>query len=321
MRITRREFFGTAAAGVAASSMFASTKPLPERVLGRTGARVTILAFGTGSRWLSYKDEDKALAVLNRALDLGINYIDTAANYGDGTSEQWIGKLMRTRRKDVFLATKVLPRKADDAMRTVEGSLKRLDTGYLDLLHVHSLEGGQDLAAIEAPNGVLNLLYKLREQKIARAIGITSHTDPAALKTALERHDFDCVQMALNAALAGMTNVGNFGMNPMARTESFEGLALPVATRKNMGIIAMKVFAQDFLSGKAPADKLLRYAMSLPVTTASVGMPKPGHLEHNAELARNFKPLPESEMRELSRSLSAGHKAAIDRFFLRHMDA
>ena len=72
------------------------------------------------------------------------------------------------------------------------------------MLHIHQLKSLEDLAAIEAPGGVLEALYEAREQKITRAIGITCHADPAALQTALERHDFDCTQMALNAGLARM---------------------------------------------------------------------------------------------------------------------
>ena len=96
------------------------------------------------------------------------------------------------RRKEVVLATKLPGRKADEARRQLELSLKRLRTDRLDVLHIHALQDEADLAAIEAPDGVLKALYEARDQKIARAIGITCHAAPAALKTALERHDFDC---------------------------------------------------------------------------------------------------------------------------------
>ncbi len=89
-------------------------------------------------------------------------------------------------------------------MKILEGSLKRLQTDQIDLIHIHDLKGDDDLAAIEAKDGVLAVLRKLRDQKVTRFIGVTSHTDPTVLKTALERHDFDCTQMALNAALVGM---------------------------------------------------------------------------------------------------------------------
>src|SRR5215210_8594327 len=98
---------------------------------------------------------------------------------------------MGARREQVTLATKISARKADDARRQIELSLKRLQTDRLDVLHIHALSGPEDLAAIEAPDGVLKALYEARDQKITRAIGITCHAAPAALKMALERHDFD----------------------------------------------------------------------------------------------------------------------------------
>jgi len=163
---------------------------------------------------------------------------------------------------------------------------------------------------------VLNMLYKLRTQKVARAIGITCHADPAVLKLALERHDFDCTQMALNAALMGMTKGQKYGPD-----FSFETVALPVAQRKQMGITAMKVFAQDKLTGKASPESLIYYAMSLPVAACVIGMPKLEHLEENVRLAKAFKPLPKPEMKRLAAEFSGGYKAELDRYFSRHADA
>lgn len=321
MKISRRKFLGTAAlTGVAASA--ATTDAMPTRVLGRTGARVSILAMGGGSRFLMYKEEDKALEALNRAFDLGITYMDTAYGYGNGQSEERVGKVMKTRRNGIFLATKINARKGDEAQRILEGSLKRLQTDHLDLIHVHSLTDEKDLADIEAADGVLNVLQKLRDQKVTKFIGITSHTDPTVLKTALERHDFDCTQMALNAARVGMKG-GKTGMVPNDEIKvSFEDVALPVARKKKMGVIAMKVFAQEVLVGQAPPDKLLYYPLSLPgVTLAVAGMPKFEFIDQNVELAKAFKPLPPAEMKQLSGLLAHQNKAALDRFFSDHVDA
>jgi predicted aldo/keto reductase-like oxidoreductase len=155
---------------------------------------------------------------------------------------------------------------------------------------------------------------------MARFLGITSHTDPAVLKTALERHDFNCVQMALNAGLTRMDFDSPQPAVPMPQG-NFEAVALPVANRKKLGVIAMKIFAQEKLLGKAPLEKLLYYSMSLPVSTAVVGMPKPEHVEQNVTLARGFKPLAETERRQLSDSIAVEHKAALECFFRNHVDA
>jgi aryl-alcohol dehydrogenase-like predicted oxidoreductase len=260
MELSRRQFMQAAAGAAVIPALGAgAAATLPTRTLGKTGILVSILGFGSGSRFLMYADEEKALAALSRALDLGITYIDTAHSYGDGKSEERIGRLMPERRKQITLATKLSARTADDARRQIELSLKRLQTDHLDVLHIHALSGPEDLTAIEKPDGVLKALYEARDQKITRAIGITCHAAPVALKSALERHDFDCTQMALNAAMARMAE-GQGGMKATPMAEGgFEELALPVAIRKKMGIIAMKVFAQDQIVGAAPIEKLLAY--------------------------------------------------------------
>jgi predicted aldo/keto reductase-like oxidoreductase len=320
--MNRRQFLETVAVGLVAAPIIGhgQTEAFPTRALGRTGIRVPILGFGSGSRFLMYKEEDEALRALNRAIDLGIRYLDTAHDYGGGKSEERIGRMMPTRRREVVLATKIPSRKADTARRQIELSLKRLQTDHFDVLHIHTLRGADDLQAIEAKGGVLEALYEARDQKLTRAIGITSHSDPVVLKTALERHDFDCVQMALNAGLARMTDDPG-GMKVKALgAGSFERIALPVANRKRLGVIAMKVFGQEQLLGAAPVDKLLSYALSLRVSLASVGMPALEHIEHNAALARAFTPMPARERRKLEESINPARKLAMQNFLAQHQD-
>ncbi len=311
MSQTRRTFIGTSAAVAALNA----APVMPTRAFSHTGQRISILAFGCGSRFLSYKDEDEAIGVIHKALDLGITYFDTAYDYGKGLSETRIGKALGARRKDVYLATKIPARNGDEAMRIIEGSLKRCQTDHFDSLHIHSLTTEEDLAAIEAKDGVLNVMYKMRDQKVARNIGITCHTDPKVLRTALERNDFNVTQFALNAARIGQAlNDGD------PAKDSFEALALPVALRKKMGITAMKIFAQDKLKGKATPDKLIRYSLSLPVGAVVVGMPAIENLEQNASIAKAFQPLTRDEMTGLNGQLSQ-YKASMDAFFHDHIDA
>ena len=153
--ISRREFLENVGVGAAAGTSLlllkdiAGAEPsknvLPSRTLGRTGAKVSILAFGCGSRFLMYKDEDSANAILNRAIDLGITYLDTAYAYGDGKSETRVGNVMAARRKEVWLATKIPDRTRDEFLRRLEASLKRLQTDHVDLVHIHSLGQADDL--------------------------------------------------------------------------------------------------------------------------------------------------------------------------------
>src|SRR6478609_10544023 len=179
--LSRRKFLERIGLGTAAGASLSllkdvaadPTKPnmLPSRTLGRTGAKVSILAFGCGSRFLMYKDEESATAILNRAIDSGITYLDTAFAYGDGESESRVGQVMAMRRKEVWLATKIPDRTRDGFLRRLEGSLKRLKTDHVDLVHIHSLGHDDDLAKIEAPDGALEGLMEAREQGMARFAG------------------------------------------------------------------------------------------------------------------------------------------------------
>jgi aryl-alcohol dehydrogenase-like predicted oxidoreductase len=200
MSITRRDFLASAALAAVATEIDAQTG-MPMRTLGSTGQKVSLLAFGAGSRWLAYKDREKGLAALDRALKGGITYVDSASAYGDGQSEQWIGEYLKTHKKNFFLVTKIGGvRTYDDAMRIIERSMKNLGVAQVDLMHIHSLGNEDDLAKIEAPNGQLKAMYKMKEQKVARFIGVTSHQNPQVLKAALTRHDFDSTQMALGSS-------------------------------------------------------------------------------------------------------------------------
>jgi predicted aldo/keto reductase-like oxidoreductase len=316
--LSRRKFLERIGLGTAAGASLsllkevaaaepAKVETLPSRLLGRTGANVSILAFGCGSRFLMYQDEDKALAALNRALDLGITYLDTAYAYGDGKSESRVGQVMATRRREVWLATKIPDRTRDAFLRRLEGSLKRLRVDHVDLVHIHGLGQAADLAKVEAPGGALKGALEAREQKMARFIGMTSHTNGEVFAQAIQRHDLDCVQMALNAS----------------RNGRFEELALPAARRKNLGIIAMKVTGQEYLlgrgSGKSDIGSLLRYSLSLPVTAAVVGMPRLEMLEHNIEVARSFSPLPEQEMEHLRQELTPA-RDGMEKRLVGHLD-
>ena len=315
-KISRREFLersslavGAAAAAPALLGVGRSEAAalIPRRTLGRTGVSVSILAMGCGSRFLAYP-AGQATSVLDRAVGLGINYLDTAADYGTGESETRVGRFLATRRRDVFLATKVPQgaRTRDGALREVEASLKRLQTDHVDLLHLHGLGDEADLAKIEAADGALKALYQLREQKVARFVGMTSHADGAVLAKAIDRHDLDCVQMAMNPA----------------RALRFEELALPAANRKHLGVILMKVTGQEKLlgAGKADAASLLRYAWSLPISAAVCGMPKVEFLDANVAAARAYStPYTPAEMDGL-RKQYAVQTVAMAEFFARHRD-
>ncbi|MGN6719279.1 MAG: aldo/keto reductase, partial [Candidatus Binatia bacterium] len=135
----------------------------------------------------------------------------------------------------------------DGALRSVEASLKFLQTDYLDLIQIHSLSNLDDLERIGTPNGVLAAVRELKDQKIVRFIGITGHNDGVAMTEALRRYDFDTVLMALNAAQSA-NPIAQRRMEPIP---AFEESALPVALEKKMGILSMKVMGQGMLVGSS----------------------------------------------------------------------
>jgi predicted aldo/keto reductase-like oxidoreductase len=321
MSITRRNFLTTAALAAVATEIDAATG-MPMRTLGSTGQKVSLVAFGAGSRWLAYKTPDLAIPALERALAAGVTYVDSAASYGDGQSEKWIGQMLKTRKKDFFLVSKIGGNRSyDDAMRLIERTLKNFGVSQVDLLHIHALGNEDDLAKIEAPNGQLKAMLQAKEQKMCRFIGVTSHQNPQVLKTILERHPFDSTQMALNIAKIGNAAPSMKPGDPQTGASGFEAIAMPVALRKKMGLTAMKIFAQERLLGKAAPEMLLRYSMSLPVAATTLGMPKLEYIDFNINVAKNFKPLSKEEMLSLPDSVSAQMRASIDRFFSDHVDA
>ena len=298
-RMTRRALMKAMAGGAAAAALAGATRPLdsiaaptpdamPERLLGRTGHKVRLFSLG-GQATLEQDDtREQSLAIIHRAIDLGVNYIDTARVYGGGVSETWIGHVMKERRKEVFLASKTRDRSFDGSMRSLEASLKALQTDHLDLWQLHNVMTDDDLARIFADDGAIRALERAREQKLVRFVGITGHYDPHVLRRGIERYPFDTVLVALNAA-------------DRHRASFIEHL-LPAAVEKGLGIIGMKVPARGrlFRSGGVTTMKdAMRYVLTLPVSTVIVGISTVAELEENVRIAKAFKALEPGEMRKL----------------------
>ncbi len=325
---SRRQFLKTTAAavvlGTAERATAAGAGSLPKRRLGKTAAMISCIGFGSGTRFCSIENEDAAQALLERAFTLGINYFDTAGSYTrrpiERLSEKRLGEFIKPRRKEIFLATKIDPRDRDGALRSVETSLKFLQTDYIDLVQIHSLSDLDDLKRIASANGVLAAIQQLKDQKVARFIGITGHNDGAAMADALRRYEFDTVLMALNAAQAA---------NPIAQRKmepipAFESAALPVALEKNLGILSMKVMGQGMLvgsgAGRASAAELLQFNLSQPVASVVIGCEQLAPLEQNVQAAMNFTPITESAKQRLQEKV-APSRSAWENFLRSHEDA
>jgi hypothetical protein len=294
---------------------------MPTRNLGRTGYQVGIFSLGGQASVEKPNNEGVAVPIVEKALDLGVNYIDTAARYGgdERWSQRYIGQVMKRRRAQAFLASKTHDRTRDGSLKLLEESLRLLQTDHLDLWQIHNLSQMGQVDQIFAPDGAVKALIEAKEQGIVRHIGITGHADPEVLMEALRRHPFDTILLALNAA--------------DAHHLSFKEKLLPMAVEKELGIIGMKIPARGRIlktftppgaaaspqagtqAGTLVMAEALRYVLSLPVSTVIIGCDTVAQLEENVALARSFNPLSPTQMAELETRTKDIHPQAL--FFRR----
>jgi aryl-alcohol dehydrogenase-like predicted oxidoreductase len=295
---TRRNFLITSIAvtgGIVATNAFGqnptntATPPasMPERLLGRTEVKLPIFGLGgAGQTPLSWEGkEDDAAAIIQRALELGIRYFDTAASYGP--SEDYLGKVLPPHRSKVFLASKTDQRDRDGAWRELERSLKRLNTDYLDLWQLHRVSFSEELDTIFSSSGAIKALEEAIQQKLVRFAGITGHHDPQVIAEGLRRYPFHTTLIPVNAA-------------DKHHPRPFIPAVLPVAQEKNVGVIAMKVPAYGRLfksGGLTGMEQALGYTMSQPgVHCCVIAAETISQLENNVKIARAFVPLKEHEL-------------------------
>ena len=276
-----------------------TAEAMPTRNLGKTGFRVGIFSLGGQASLEKPENEAVAVPLVERALDLGVNYVDTSARYGGEArwSERYFGQALAKRRGEVFLATKTHDRGRDGSLKLLETSLKLLRTDHVDLWQLHAMSTMDDVEKVTAKGGALEAFREAREQKLVRFLGLTGHTDPAVLAEAIRRFPFDTVLLAVNAA------------DP--HHLPFASELLPLAVEKEMGIVGMKVPARGrLLAGYVPPPleeqrgrvkatrtgtlsmrEAMRYVLSLPVSTVIVGCDSIAQLEENVAIAKAFTPL------------------------------
>ena len=262
---------------------------LPLRQLGRTNVQLPILGLGgAGNTPLSGDNEEAATAQIQRALELGIRYFDTAASYGP--SESYLGKVLPPYRDEIFLASKTSARDRDGAWRELEQSLQRLNTEYLDLWQFHHVSFESDLDTLLSKDGAVQALEEAKAQGLVRFSGITGHHEPDIIATGLQRYAFDHALIPVNAA------------DPHHPRPFIPGV-LPVAKAQNVGITAMKVPAYGRLFKPGVLDGMtqaLGYALSQPgVHCAVVAARSIEQLEENVRAAQAFQTLDAAALSEL----------------------
>jgi uncharacterized protein len=257
----------------------------PERDFGSTGVRVPLIGYGTAPLGKEKNiPRDKGVALLNYAIDRGITYLDTSPDYG---SEPVVGEVMKTRRDEVFLATKINNRSYDGVREELEKSLATLQTDHVDLIQVHAVNAWADWEQALAPDGALAALEEARDEGLVRFIGITGHTRPEILGHALREYGFDSVLVALGVADRLVSSPENF--------------LLPVAEETETAVIAMKVFGHGVFERR---DLALRYSLGLPgVSLAILGLDKESHIDEAVQAASQFTALSDDELDELIQSV------------------
>ena len=289
--LDRRQFLRSAAGLTTAAAMekFGSVAraaefagPIPRRTLGRTGLRVTMMGLGGYHAGLPEREED-SISVIHRALDLGINFFDNADCYQTGRAEERMGKALEGRRKEIYLMTKVDQRDAAGSRLTLEQSLRRLRTDYLDLWQFHGVAKLADLELIFGPGGAMETAQKAKQEGKIRFIGVTGHFDPEVHLAFIKHFEFDTVQMPINVV--------------DYHFKSFRKTVVDEAVKRNTGVIAMKTlsFGNILSMGVAKVAEAMPWAWSQPISVLISGCDTVERLNYNVYLAKTFKPMPEAE--------------------------
>jgi aryl-alcohol dehydrogenase-like predicted oxidoreductase len=255
---------------------------LQKRTLGKTGVEVTILGLGGEGVLRTFGHDKEAYQVINRALDLGITYCESARAYSG--SEAYYGMALKERRKDVFLTSKSHARSDQGALEHLAETLKHMKTDHLDLWQVHDVRTEDDIEEIFGKGGAIEAFYRAKEKGLTRFIGVTGHHDPLILRKCIELSDFDTVLMPVNPAEPSY--------------KSFIDSVIPLAREKQMGIIGMKVYFRGLASRLvrlASLDQFYRFGLSQDISTAVIGCDTVAHVEENVRFAETFRPLDHRE--------------------------
>lgn len=303
-RIDRRAFIkraGYAGAGLALALIqqplrAGTDEELPKHVLGRTKEKVTILGLGTAPVGEGPVEIQEGIRIFSEAIDRGVNYIDTARIYGE--AEEMLGHIIPKRRDKLFVVTKVSTDSAAKAEQSLNESLGRLKIDHIDLVHIHSI-GGKNIDRVLASDGVLEFLLKQKEAGKIRFIGISGHNRPANFVRMIQTDQIDVLMCVMNHADRNIYD--------------FEGKVLPEARKRNVGCVAMKVYAgikggfpnhgSGFIGCATEPERLpdaMAYALDLEgVSVAVVGPYTVEQAVQNVEFARKYKPLSQEQRASL----------------------
>jgi aryl-alcohol dehydrogenase-like predicted oxidoreductase len=259
---------------------------LEKRTLGKTGVDVTIIGLGGEGILRTYGHDNDAYELINRAIDLGITYCESARAYSG--CESYYGGALKERRKDIFLTGKSHGRGKKEAKYHLHETLRNMKTDHLDLWQIHDVRTEEDVEQIFGPEGAIEAFIEAKEKGFVRFIGVTGHHDPFIIKKCIELFDFDTVLIPVNPAEPQYKN--------------FIDDVIPLASKKRMGVIGMKVYLRGFamkLPDVTTLEPFFRFALSQPISTAVIGCDTLHQLEENVMFAHSYSPMGEGETRDL----------------------
>jgi aryl-alcohol dehydrogenase-like predicted oxidoreductase len=274
---------------------------IPTRRLGHTDIEASVLGFGGAvigiEGYLKRAGEppiipdESAIAAIDAARVGGINFFDTAPGYGAGRSEDLMGRALEPYRSSIYLATKVAVRPGDTAMtwqQSLEESLKRLRTESVDLLQLHGSAWTDD-GATWVLGEPLEWLTAIRDEGLARWIGITAEAPSGGLERLLRSARFDVLQMAYNVIYQSSCDYQRapFGVIPLAKTLGMGTLTMRTTTSGVLHRLLRSEFP-DLDMGRI-SRLAIRFVLSTAeVDCALVGMGNPTEVADNCSLARDL---------------------------------
>lgn len=261
-------------------------KGLPTTILGKTGVIIPRMGLGLGSRFcaLALKDEQLAIEMLIYALDRGFYYWDTAPLYFATDkktgrtvySEAVLGHVVKYRRNEIFLNSKMCTRNPDEFMFSLENTLKLLNTDRLDMMMIHAVESMEDIENIRKTK-LIERMEKLREEGVFKIFGFSAHGEANAIRTMVETNRFDTM----------LTAVDPYRHSVSGMRED----AVSLASRRNMGVMLMKAIrGYEDRPNPNPSDTIRRALTFQGATGAMIGMDSIEIVNKNIALLKEVFP-------------------------------
>lgn len=283
---------------------------------GKTGIQVSRLGFGCmrfPSREVDGRkvfDEEESIRMMHRAMELGVNYFDTAPGYCEKQSEIIVGKALKGRRDKVYLSTKYPSEEAsgDDLERKLETSLKKLDTDYIDFYHMWGISLKTFVERLDTPDGPMARARKLRDAGVIRHISFSFHDAPENMIEIIRRGE------GVFASVLCQYNLLDRANEDAIAYAHEQGLGVTIMGPVGGGRLgAPSKVIQDLLPGKvqSSAEMALRFVMNNKnVNIALSGMSSMDMVEENAAVASNMEPLTPEEEARIAASLEENRRLA-----------